>query len=263
MGQKQPALHYLFFALASFWVIVSLMTMPAMAQQSTSPSGQLDDEALTQNIKDRIKKIATQSSALSQKRKIAFIGLIQKIANETITIKTDDKINLASVSASTSYVRMPSTTASKLEDISIGGFAVAMGYINGSEVLETKRVLLYESLPEKPKKAVFAGPIKLIDAEENQITIEVDGEDKVVELTKNTNMNRQSGLEKTPIELTDLQLGQFTAVIYVPTTDQYTTPKALSILATTILIETTPDSSPPIASQSTQKNPLTTPPELQ
>jgi hypothetical protein len=206
-------------------------------EKSATNSGEVNELEITQNIKDRIKKIATQSSSLTQKRKIAFIGSIEKIANETITIKTQDDINLASVSATTTYVRMPGGSESKLSDVSIGDFAVAMGFINGSEVLQTKRILLYDKAPESPKKTSVAGLVKLVDNVEQAITLIADRQDFTISFTKKTLFNLQRGLEKETLKAEQLEDGQLVTIIYVPAVDEYSTHKALSVLATTTILE--------------------------
>ena len=84
-------------------------------------------------------------------------------------ITTKDEIKLASTSASTTYIRIPSNAAQKLEDVSIGDYAIAMGYINGSEVLETKRVILQSEAPKATKKTSVAGIISYIESDEGVI----------------------------------------------------------------------------------------------
>lgn len=250
------------------FVLIAILSATSLVNAQTgqsSPSAELSESELTQNIKDRIKKIATQSSTLSQKRKLAFIGTIEKIANDTITIKTEYDINLASVSATTTFARLPGGSESKFSDVSIGDFAVAMGFINGSDVLQTKRILLYEKAPESTKKTSAAGLIKLIDKKEQAITLLSDGEEISVTLTKNTDISLQTGIEKTGISLDDLQVGQYSAVIYLPTPDEYTTSKALSILATKIIRELPKDDNMGSQSATLQSSPSskpTIPPEL-
>lgn len=233
-------------------------TQSKAQENSASKSSELDELEITQNIKERIKKIATQSSTLSQKRKIAFIGSIEKIANETITIKTQDAINLASVSASTTYVRMPAGAESSLSDVSIGDFAVAMGFIAESEVLQTKRILLYDKTPESPKKTSVAGLVKLVDNIEQAITLITEDEEITITFTKKTLFNLQRGLEKETLKADQLEKGQLITIIYTPAVDEYSTHKALSILATTKILQL-PSATDEIASPSGQP---TVPPEL-
>lgn len=212
-------------------------TQSKAQENNATKSSEPSELEITQNIKERIKKIATQSSTLSQKRKIAFIGSIEKIANETITIKTQDAINLASVSASTTYVRMPTGSESSLSDVSIGDFAVAMGFIADSDVLQTKRILLYDKTPESLKKTSVAGLVKLVDNIEQAITLITEGEEITITFTKKTLFNLQRGLEKEELKAEQLEDGQLITIIYTPAIDEYSTHKALSVLATTTILQ--------------------------
>lgn len=233
-------------------------TQSKAQESNATKSSELNELEITQNIKERIKKIATQSSTLSQKRKIAFIGSIEKIANETITIKTQNAINLASVSASTTYVRMPSGSESSLSDVSIGDFAVAMGFIAESDVLQTKRILLYDKTPESPKKTSVAGLVKLVDNIEQAITLATQDEEITISFTKKTLFNLQRGLEKEELKAEQLEDGQLITIIYTPAADEYSTHKAISVLATTTILQL-PTTTDEVASPSGQ---TVIPPEL-
>lgn len=247
----------LFCSIASISLVL-ILTSTVLAQEDATSSSNITTEELTQNARDRLKKFATQSASLTkQKRKIAFIGSIEKIANDTITLKTSEEIKLASVSASTTYSRQPNSS-SDLEDVMIGDYAVAMGFINGSEVLETKRILLYEIAPQKTKKTSVAGLIKYIDDQENSLIIVADGEEIELDLTTKTSIYIQNGVEQDEVEIESLKPGQYVAAIYIPVDDEYNTPKALAILATNIIrslpeIEASPSS--PSASPQTQTPP--------
>jgi hypothetical protein len=258
------------FAIATTLLILSLTTV-VLAQGESTSSATINDEEINQNIKDRIKKVASQSGSLTAiKKKIAFIGSIQNIANETLTIKTKDEIKLASTSASTTYVRIPGNANQKLADISIGDYAIAMGYINGSDVLETKRVILQSGPPEATKKTSVAGIISYIESDEGVIHILFEDQVTSVEVTKNTTLMIQANAQQNELDFTDLKKGQFVTAIYIPIDDpdEFTHPKALTILATSIIKEVPSDN--PTATKSAQMEEElkaeiepTTPPELE
>lgn len=254
------------FAIATTLLILSL-TGIVLAQDDSTGSAVINDEEINQNIKDRIKKVASQSGSLTAiKKKIAFIGTIENIANETLTIKTKDEIKLASTSASTTYVRIPGNATQKLEDISIGDYAIAMGYINGSDVLETKRVILQSEASEVTKKTSVAGIISYIESDEGVIHILFGDQKTSVEVTINTDLLIQNGAEQEEIGFSDLQKGQFVSAIYIPIDDpdEFTHPKALTILATSIIKEV--PSEAPIATESAEVEEEiepTNPPELE
>lgn len=255
------------FAIATTLLILSL-TGIVLAQDDSTNSAIINDEEINQSIKDRIKKVATQSGSLTViKKKIAFIGTIESIANETLTIKTKDEIKLASTSATTTYVRLPGNTTQKLTDISIGDYAIAMGYINGSDVLETKRVILQSEASETTKKTSVAGIISYIESDEGVIHILFKDQKTSVEVTSNTDLLIQTGAEQEEIDFSDLKKGQFVSAIYIPIEDpdEFTHPKAITILATSIIKEV-PSEEVPLATESAEVEEEiepTTPPELE
>ena len=255
------------FAIATTLLILSL-TGRVLAQNDSTGSALINDEEINQSIKDRIKKVATQSGSLIiAKKKIAFIGTIENIANETLTIKTKDEIKLASTSATTTYVRIPGNITQKLEDVSIGDYAIAMGYINGSDVLETKRVILQSEAPKASKKTSVAGIISYIESDEGVIHILFKDQKTSVEVTSNTDLLIQTGAEQEEIDFSDLKKGQFVSAIYIPIEDpdEFTHPKALTILATSIIKEVPSEEIPTATESAEAKEEIepTNPPELE
>jgi len=159
-----------------------------IAQEEVEP--EVTQEEINQNIKDRLKKVAEeQDSLVGVKRKQAMVGELESLANDTLTIKTKTEIKLASISGQTEYVRNPGSKSVEVEDVAIGDFVIAMGYVNGSEVLEARRVLLYSSAPEEVGKSSAFGNISNIDDENETFTFTTPIGDEInLEISKNSSL---------------------------------------------------------------------------
>jgi hypothetical protein len=227
------------------------------AQEDTQPN--VTDEVINQNIKDRLKKVASeQDSLVGTKQKRAVIGQLESLANDTLTIKTKDQIKLASVSAETEYVRNPGGQTVEVEDLAIGDYVIAMGYINGSEVLEARRVLLYSDAPEAVTKKSFFGTITNIDSDEEVLTLISPFSEEIsvlVDTTSDFLIPGQNGNDEITFE--DLTTGQMVLVIYQPNNQE-----ELELLTLLALPNQQPEEEEEVATESANLPQETVPPEL-
>lgn len=198
--------------------IYSFLPIYAAEDNDSTDSGQVDQETINENIKERIKKVSEEAATLTEETKRrALVGILEKIANNTLTIKTKSDIKLASVSAETSFVRSPGNQNSSIDDAALGDFIIAMGYTNGSDVLETKRVVLQEEAPEPVNKRSAFGILTNIDEDNDQVTItQPDGTTLTLDLTKNTDILLQINSDQEEVESENLPLNQTLLVVYQP-----------------------------------------------
>lgn len=245
--------------LGLLFVLVLLSTNIVLAQDETTP--EVTQEEINQNIKDRLKKVAQeQDSLVSVRKKQAMIGELESLANDTLTIKTKDDIKLASVSAETDYVRNPGNKSADVDDVAIGDWVVAMGFVNGSEVLEARRVLLYSSSPEKLEKKSVFGTISNIDEESLTFSIvSLMGEELLMSVSTSSLINVAVNDEQEEIEFEEISDGQKALAIYEPDEDE----ESLSLLTLLVLPSQEPEENEEVATESaTEEVEETLPPEL-
>lgn len=93
-----------------------------------------------------IAKSVAEKIALTKNPPRAYLGTVTDIAESTIQIKSlDSQIQQISTEQDEINVVNAKETTSKsvkLTDIAIGDFIIAMGYTDGNEVLEAKRILI-------------------------------------------------------------------------------------------------------------------------
>lgn len=118
-----------------------------------SPSFQAESQ--TDSTKDQKSEIDSEVSlklAQAENPPKAYIGIVTDISDSTIQIKsTDSQIQqIATDKYDVSVVDTKSSVSKsiKLTDIGIGDHVVAMGYVNGNNVLNAKRILVSNAVAD-------------------------------------------------------------------------------------------------------------------
>lgn len=235
------------------YTIYCILNTQSVAAQATSSASPTPDE-ITETVKERLQKLAQQGTNPTPHKARAVIGSLQSIANNTLTIKTDREIKLISVSDKTTFVKSPGNKAIKLSDLGIGNYVIAMGTINGSEVLETSRVIASDTPPTLATKKVIFGTIDTLDEKANTLTIKAsDGTTTKLSLTKKTIINQRTNQETIEIDPADLTSGQTLIVVYKPEEIKTETTN------TALLITTLSTSTPSAPETSPSPSPTATP----
>jgi hypothetical protein len=130
----------------------------AKAQDSTSSA-----ESIREKVQEKVTK------ALNSPR--AYIGTVTDISSTTLQIRKfiltgnekAGEIQQIATSSDTVFVSVGKTTKSiKFTDIAIGDFIIAMGYRNGNNVLESRRILVTEVIKPSNRTAVSAKVTKIM-----------------------------------------------------------------------------------------------------
>ena len=98
---------------------------------------------------DTIRQKVQQKLDATLNKPVAYLGSITDINQESIQIKSGENgIQQVSISDDTSY--------SKSEDLAIGDFIIAMGFVDGNKVLEAKRILTDDPPTPNSNQAYWA-----------------------------------------------------------------------------------------------------------
>lgn len=123
------------------------------------------DPTVTQNIKDRIEKILDEKteSAKQQLRKRAYVGRVERVNTEFVTIKTlNGEQTIRLLPETTMILSFPRLQTMQLQEMEIGGFVVVMGYVNQDDVLEARRILVAATPLFPPAKKVIIGTVSVV-----------------------------------------------------------------------------------------------------
>lgn len=196
-----------FFIFWMTWCLVLGVSGSAVLAQSPTPA---PEESVAPEIKDTIKErlektigdnvdkiqgLITEEQNSLKKR--AFFGEVESITKDTLTINTDEDVKQASFNDDTTLVKLPGRTDIEIEDLAVGDFIIAMGFLNENGVLETRRIVVSPQPKPAPVRKLFWGEIEEIDNE----TIAFDGQE--IEISEK--MLQIKGVEDPSLE--DISLG--------------------------------------------------------
>lgn len=136
--------------LACCLLLIAFTSIPVSAQQETSPA--------TSSVRDLVReRVKAKIDNLTQKP-MALVGTLEQIADSTLEIKNaGGKVLLASTSKDTLYYRVTDGKKKeiKFDELVIGEFIVTMGYRNGKDILDAKRVVVYDKKPTSNKESAY------------------------------------------------------------------------------------------------------------
>lgn len=196
-------------------LLILLITTPVTAQEQASEGAQED---LSETIKERLKKASNDSVlSVTDTAPTALVGTLESVANGTLTIKTKTGVSLASVNDDTAYVRLPKSETIAFEDVAIGDYVIAMGFVNGSEVLEAERVVVSSTPPTPSTKQSLVGTVIAINQKTDTLTItSPTGSETDVTFDDSQLFSRENAIEEVELDFDDLEEGKYVLAIYQP-----------------------------------------------
>jgi len=109
---------------------------------------------------------------------LALTGVVTDITDTTIELRSDDgTLEQVSINGETSYVNVQDAPEEvEFSDVAIGDFVIAMGFLNGSEVLDATRVLVDTPTGEETDKAVIRGTVTAFSSTKFLVKTKDEGE---------------------------------------------------------------------------------------
>lgn len=164
---------------ASFAVSPTLAPTSSPAGTSPTPTVKPEptasDADIRESLQDRLKKAAEEKSAaasqiLGTNQKRAIVGILKDLTNNTLTIQLKSGgTKLAALTDKTVFVRKGKTVSQS--DLVIGDYTIVMGYINGNNILEVRRVVSVDMPTERPARKIFIGTVVDIDTKHKSFTV--------------------------------------------------------------------------------------------
>lgn len=156
------------------------------------------EEDIKKSLIERLKKAAEQKSdevgsILGAKTKLAVLGTLADIVNDTLTIDTDDNSEgMVATDETTAFIKNNKTA--KSTDMQIGEFIIAMGYKNDKNILEAKRIVAGNTPPAVPDRSVILGTVT-----------EIDSKNRTFELTEGDNKYEVTVSKKITLDFNKLK----------------------------------------------------------
>lgn len=151
----------------------------------------------TLRLKERIDKVIEQRKAevkgvvdqLSSPRK-GFIGQVQRVTEKTISLKTRHGNQILNITDE--VVMIKDGKKITINEVAIDDWAVAMGFVNGTEFVPQRLLFTSKSL-EPTRSAVAVGSIESITSSKLVLSARQGGSPTTLTLTKTTQFQDQTG----------------------------------------------------------------------
>ena len=188
------------------------------AQTTGTSSAQPDDETIKENIKQRIKRAIGNSdpnSSISVSTPLAWVGKVDNISAETLTMTVDTQTRLVAIESAT--VISQNNKPIKIEDLEIGSPVIAIGNLSSNDILSSQRIESITALPVKSNKQIIVGLITETNARTQLITVSPTGQIDtfILKVTRNTKIF-DTMETKIPLKFAQLNPGDQLALIYQP-----------------------------------------------
>jgi len=132
-----------------------------------------DEAEISDNPVDEIREKVKEEIKNKSLKKTAYVGTITDISSGNIQIRSiTGNIEQLSVTSNTSYINtLKKNIEVKKEDLAIGDYIVAMGFVNGNKVLDTKRILIASSFEKNEYESQEIEIMTLSKTKLNDITL--------------------------------------------------------------------------------------------
>ena len=141
-----------------FSFLISHFSLLALAQESTD-SADVSEEEIKENISDRLKKVAGSKDENTTQIKQGWAGSIEDITqNNSLSVKTNGETKMAQVDPDAKIINDDKKTI-KFENLEIGQYILAMGYLQDNQVLDTKRIVSIN----QPKPLKYQNYLDIVD----------------------------------------------------------------------------------------------------
>lgn len=196
----------IFIRVTCYVLLVTFLALPVSAQTEGTIAGQKLENEATDSVREKVRQTIEN---LTKKPK-AVVGTLNQVTDSTLVIKTmDEKTGQVATSSETKYTKYSDGKRSdiKFEDLVLGEFIVAMGFRNGNEIVEAKRVLTYTTSPFEKKQTLMG---KVIEFSKNKITLLRAGNNQqwTANVTRKTEVTRQAasgGMKE--VKANDIKIG--------------------------------------------------------
>lgn len=234
----------LLFSLTSTIFAQEPTTLPTgepTTSDSKNPSLE-DVQKIRQAVQEKVaEKLKTLTTTTSNKK--AFIGQISKIENLNITLDYQNKNYLLTVDPETVYIN-EKLSRSNVDQLKVGQEILAMGILNESQTLDTKRIIAVEIESLKNENKVISGVIVDISQTANVFSLSpFTDKDSQYQIEYDAKTQVYSHAKKA-IKFSELKPGQRIAIVGSLDTDNSKSVNSIKIFQLDPPPSPTPTSTP-------------------
>lgn len=213
----------------TFWIVILHFTFyilhlaPTALGQSPTPTSGEDVQEIREAVKEKV-----QAARAGQKR--AFVGEITDI-NTTIILNTRQGEKQVRVSDETTIIGSGRKEIG-VEDLEIGTFAIAMGYLEETDILDARRIVIIEE-PKVPARLVAFGKVDDISSVEKILSVKHPKKGTVyeVEVISTTKITKKIEGEMETAKYEDIEIGDRLVAIGTPSEENnFLTAKLIHVI---------------------------------
>lgn len=212
------------------------LVIPARGQSPSpeaSPAAEeeMPDEKI-KGVRDWAKEKAREMIEEAKKgSKKAFVGRISEITNTTLVIDTYQERKQVKTSEETKIIGLGRKEI-KFEDLEIGSFAITMGYLEETGILDARRVVISKK-PTVPARLVAFGKVTDKSTEEKVLTVKHPSKGTIwtVEVTGTTKITKKIEEKVEKIKFDQIEFDDHLVAIGVPDKEEnFLTAKLIHII---------------------------------
>lgn len=185
-------------------------------------------------IRDKVKEMVRQKiEEVKMGQKRAYFGEIIKIDAGLITISSPIGKEWQIVTSDQTKIIGRGRKETKIEDLKIGDFIIAMGYISSDGILEARRLVIINK-PKPLARQVAFGKVTDISPEEKILTVRNEKKDLTytVLVVSNTIITKKVGIKIQKVSFDKIEKGDRIVAIGTPTEDgkKFITAKIIHVI---------------------------------
>lgn len=221
-GKQMTNKTKLAIALLSLTFITALSVSPSFSQDQaadlpeSTDSSHIDPKAVKENIQERIKQAVSSTSpdslGITDATILGWVGIIDSITNQTITLSTSGLSRLVAATDTTTIIA--DGVEADLEDLEINNPLIAIGTIDENDILNAKRLVTIDELPQKSTKHSLLASVDELDLDEATMSATPVSQSPAVALSITSDTTLTQGDDRQDLDLDQLQAGDQLLIIY-------------------------------------------------
>jgi len=205
------------FSFVVIFCILSFFSLPIRAVETT-PSGKIQEKTKEKQITESVRKLVEEKvqQLLAERKKTGWLGTVQEKNTISLTIETRRGTREVLFSEETRIVNLKSQPQD-LNDLTTGKKIVALGYQQGENILEAKRIIVVEN-PSSVKTALLGRVSDKSTIEKLLVITPANDKDQTVEITISPE-TKILNIKNEEVAYEDLEKGQRVGLVYKKTTE--------------------------------------------
>lgn len=190
------------YIIVTTFIALLFVFLPLVQAQESTESADTSN-SVRERVQEKIDTILQNPKA--------FIGVITDITDQTFQIRNEEgQIQQVSLSDNTNYTKPDASDDITLEDIAIGDYQAALGYLENSEVLSATRVLIVDEPGQITRKSLLGS---VSDIANSSLTVTTFDNSYEVVYGRYTDILMLDGDEIIETDATDVEDGDEIIII--------------------------------------------------